>query len=327
MDKKFVHNRRRRPQGQQYKPQGDPAALAKPVEELKLRENTLAALKAGGVKTAQDLARRREREMYKVQNIGKRDIFEIKKALEGLGLGFRKEEEAPRREETAARTEGAKPQREKSEKGPSLEKSVQKKKSAEGEKKKPFPERRENRPEGEKNAGRGGKKNADALNRELSRLYAGMTINEIIMGGKKRRPAFIPYPKEGIKQGDLIKFYRAGKWGYKDWKGNVIISPQYDEAFPFRGDRAGVEENGLIGYIDKKNNKVIECKYDCGTSFSEGLAAVSMGDKSGYIDENGEEVTGLIYDVATPFCEGKAVVRADDRWGVLDRQTLKVLWR
>ena len=90
MDKKFVHNRRRRPQGQQYKPQGDPAALAKPVDELNLRENTLAALKAGGVKTAQDLARRREREMYKVQNIGKRDIFEIKKALEGLGLGFRK---------------------------------------------------------------------------------------------------------------------------------------------------------------------------------------------------------------------------------------------
>ena len=34
MDKKFVHNRRRRPQGQQYKPQGDPAALADALERL-----------------------------------------------------------------------------------------------------------------------------------------------------------------------------------------------------------------------------------------------------------------------------------------------------
>lgn len=326
MEKKHYRNKRRRFKDE-YVPQGDPAALATPVERLGLRENTLAALQAGGVKTAGDLACRFARDMYKVQNIGKRNIFEMEKALAALGLAFRREEkpeeekeqkDAPRAKGEEGRKQSGRQEKQQAKAQPGGGREQDRR----GEK-----ERAQNRGENRENAGRGGKKAQEMLNRELSRLYAGMTINEIIMGGKKRRPAFVPYPKEGIKQGDLLKFYRAGKWGYKDWKGNVVIQPQYDEAFPFREDRAGVEEGGLIGYIDKENNKVIECKYDCGTSFSEGLAAVSVGEKSGYIDLDGNAVTEMIFDVATPFSGGKAVVRENERWGVLDRQTLKVLWR
>ena len=346
-----MDNRRRYKNGRRkapaYIPQGDPQALATPVEELGLHERTVAALKAGGVNTAADIAGRYMRDMYKVQGIGKRDIFAMQGALKKLNLTFRPEEQKQPQGEAAGEE---KPVRAEQEKKPAQDRGKRQEKrqperrenqvknSKEAEAPKPRESARfeqENGGRDEKNAKnkgkdnreKGGKKSAELINKELSRLYAGLTINEIIMGGKKKRPTFVPYPKEGIKQGDLIKFYRAGKWGYKDWKGNVVIHPEYDEAFAFHEGRAGVEENGLIGYIDKANNKVIECKYDCGTSFSEGLAAVSVGEKSGYIDENGNPVTEMEFDVATPFCEGKAVVRENDRWGILDRETMKVLWR
>ena len=86
-----------------YTPQGDPQALSTPVEELGLHERTLNALKAGGVNTAADLAGRFMRDLYKVQGIGKRDIFAMQGALKKLGLAFRPEEgnyerKAPARE-------------------------------------------------------------------------------------------------------------------------------------------------------------------------------------------------------------------------------------
>ena len=340
-----MDNRRRYKNGRRkapaYIPQGDPQALAAPVEELGLHERTVAALKAGGVNTAGDIAARYMRDMYKVQGIGKRDIFAMQGALKKLGLTFRPEEEKTE-EGQAKQAQEKKPvqdnrngQREKRQ--PEKQERGEARKERRAEESRPREEKQElknggrdektAKNKGKDNREKGGKKSAELINKELSRLYAGLTINEIIMGGKKKRPTFVPYPKEGIKQGDLIKFYRAGKWGYKDWKGNVVIHPEYDEAFAFREGRAGVEVNGLIGYIDKENNKVIECKYDCGTSFSEGLAAVSTGEKSGYIDENGNQVTEMEFDVATPFSGGKAVVRENDRWGILDRETLKVLWR
>lgn len=326
-NKKHHHRSGRKRPVQAYIPQGDPAALATPVEELGLFERTVNFLKTGGISTASDLAARYMRDMYKVQGVGKRDIFAMQTALKKLGLSFRPEEvseqkpseTADKKQDKGAGERKAKPEQKAPVRDNNRDNNRENVRTRESA---PQPRRGK-----QENGGRGGKKGAEALNKELSRIYAGLTINEIIMGGKKKRPAFAPYPKEGIKQGDLIKFYRGGKWGYKDWKGNVVIHPEYDEAFAFREDRAGVEENGLIGYIDKSNNKVIECKYDCGTSFSEGLAAVSIGEKSGYIDENGNEVTKMEFDVATPFADGKAIVRENDRWGVLDRETLQVLWR
>ena len=82
-----MDNRRRYKNGRRkapaYIPQGDPQALATPVEELGLHERTLGALKTGGVNTAGDIAARYMRDMYKVQGIGKRDIFAMQGALMG----------------------------------------------------------------------------------------------------------------------------------------------------------------------------------------------------------------------------------------------------
>ena len=75
-----------------YTPTGDSTALATPIENMGLSERTLSALTAGGLKTAADIARRRNREMYRIQNIGRRNILEIEKALSSLKLAFRPDE-------------------------------------------------------------------------------------------------------------------------------------------------------------------------------------------------------------------------------------------
>ena len=72
----------------------------------------------------------------------------------------------------------------------------------------------------------------DSLNEYLSKLYAGMTWAEIIMG-KRQRPIVEKIERPPLTEKSLVKFCRKGKWGYKDWKGNVIVPPSYEEAFGF----------------------------------------------------------------------------------------------
>ncbi|MEG1395189.1 MAG: WG repeat-containing protein [Clostridia bacterium] len=163
------------------------------------------------------------------------------------------------------------------------------------------------------------------LNDSLSRQYSGMTINEIIVG-KRPRPLPPRPEKEFLTPDSIVKFCRQGKWGYKDWKGNVIIQPTFDEAYGFHEGVAWVEKDGKLAYINKKGDLLIDYKYDAATSFSEARASVSLGEKSGYIDMQGEPIGEMEYDVATPFFDGRAIVRQADRWGVLTADG-KIMWR
>lgn len=264
--------------------------LMRPIEDLQLSEATYNALKAGKVSRLSDLARRSFRQMYKIQNIGKKNCIEISKAMAKFGVSFAPDTDDSRHSKTNFDNNNQGGAR-----------------------------------RGEEN-NKGKKSENDRLNDYLTKLYAGMTWTEILMG-KRQRPATEKVERLPLTESSLIKFCRKGKWGYKDWKGNVIVPPSYEEAFGFFEERACVEKEGKLGYIDRQNNLVIDFKYDCATSFSEGLASVTIGEKSGYIDQDGNMVVDLIYDIATPFSGGKAIVRLDERWGVLNRENLSVFWR
>lgn len=267
-----------------------PEDLLRPIEDLELSEHTYNALKAGKVSKLADLACRTMQQMYRIQNIGKKNCIEIAKALAKYDIAFLPQEEgqnAPQRNNQNVHNQ------------------------------------QKNNPNQNKQ-GKAGENTP--LNNYLSKLYEGMTINEIL-NGKRERPPHEKIERPPLTEKSLVKFCRKGKWGYKDWKGNVVIPPTYEEAFGFYEERGCVEKDGKLGYIDRQNNLVIDYQYDCATSFSEGLASVTIGEKSGYIDADGNKVVDFIYDIATPFCDGKAVVRQDDRWGVLNRQTLDVFWR
>lgn len=269
-----------------------PEDLLRPIEDLGLSEHTYNALKAGKVSKLADLACRTMQQMYRIQNIGKKNCIEISKALAKYDITF-----APQDGQNNTQTQNNNNQNKNRQ---PQQNNQHKQKGKVGE----------NTP----------------LNDYLSKLYDGMTINEILIG-KRERPVPEKIQRPPLTEDSLVKFCRKGKWGYKDWKGNVVIPPTYEEAFGFYEERGCVEKDGKLGYIDRTNNLVIDYQYDCATSFSEGLASVSIGEKSGYIDKDGNKVIDFIYDIATPFCDGKAVVRLDDRWGVLNRQTLEVFWR
>ena len=289
--------------------------LLRPVEDLQLDENLIGFLKAGKINILADLACRNFQQMYKIQNIGRKQCNVIAGALSKYGVKFAKDTQL--QNETQRNNDVRVDNR------PSREQNREKSTN--------YVDRRNQNQVYSTSDDTFNKKNKNKnenakLNQYLSKIYNGLTMSQILMG-RRERPAVERIDKEPLTEKSLIKFCRKGKWGYKDWKGNVVVPPQYDEAFGFHEERGCVEMDGKLGYIDRKNNLIIDFKYDCANSFSEGLASVTIGEKSGYIDAQGNQVVDFIYDIATPFSDGKAIVRLDDRWGVLSRDTLDVFWR
>ena len=301
-----------------YEPQGDAAALATPLEQLGLSEKTEGILRDGGITCARDIAKRRMQEMYRIRYVGKRECVEAGNALKKLGLAYRPEEpkaenpeQVVKKQEVAQQKQADVHKQQKQQKETDNKGKQQPNQSVQGKNQK------NKQPEVKDKNGRP---------KYDYRPYDNVSLYELVYG-KREKPAPEKPQKEQLTPDSIVKFCRQGKWGYKDWKGNVLIQPVYDNAYAFHEDRACVEKDGLLGFIDSKNELVIDYKYDSATSFSEGLAAVSIGEKSGYIDKDGVEVIPMEFDVATGFENGKAIVRQDGRWGVLDRETLKVLWR
>ena len=323
MGKNFRHNRPRK-QRDEYTPVGDEKALSTPLEALGLSERTAELLAKGGVATARDLAARRMREMYRIQNIGKKQCFEVKGALTKLGLDFRPDDEQPAQGQGEKPVRDARPESKRDRRPPEQAQSGAKRdeKRQGGERGKDRKDSRDDRRD--KNDRRDGKGKQQRKERDP---YAGMSLYEIVYGKREPAPVVEKPQREPLPPDAIVKFNRKGKWGYRDRKGNVVIQPDYDDAFEFSEDLACVERDGKLGYIDKKGDVVIDFKFDSATSFSDGLASVTVGEKSGYIDKQGEEAVSLRFDVATPFEDGRAIVREDGRWGVLDRKTLEVLWR
>lgn len=289
--------------------------LLRPIEELQLSEATYNALKAGKVNKLADLACRTFQQMYKIQNIGKKNCIEISKAMSKFGVAFMQDANQPTQREQGS------DKRDRQERKNNV--NAQQGGGKERQDSRNNDSRQPNRNDGKNKKF---KNENDKLNEYLTKMYAGMTWAEILMG-KRQRPVVEKTERPALTETSLIKFCRKGKWGYKDWKGNVVVPPSYEEAFGFYEERACVERDGKLGYIDRQNNLVIDFKYDCATSFSEGLASVTVGEKSGYIDADGNQIVDFVYDIATPFSDGKAIVRQNDRWGVLNRENLSVFWR
>lgn len=83
-----------------------------------------------------------------------------------------------------------------------------------------------------------------------------------------------------------------------------FLTPRYEDASPFSEGLAAVRENGKWGYIDETGSLVISCQYDLAYPFREGLAIVAVGNPVtegdtctvGFIDREGTftpfQVTG-----------------------------------
>jgi hypothetical protein len=124
-------------------------------------------------------------------------------------------------------------------------------------------------------------------------------------------------PVDDFSQG-LAPIYQReiNAYGFINAGGDIVIAPEYEEAWGFSEDLAAVRMPstetvpGLFGYIDRDGGWVIAANYESARPFSEGLAAVQIEPQGswGYIDPSGAVAIPLEWDGAWEFQGGLALV-------------------
>jgi rRNA maturation protein Nop10 len=130
-------------------------------------------------------------------------------------------------------------------------------------------------------------------------------------------------------------FESNGKWGYRDSRGVVTISPRFAVATDFspEGIAAVVDEKGWA-IIDARGKLLLRpFEFDNGPDpFQENLARYVEAGKVGFFNRRARVVIPPRFDFAAPFSEGRAAycagckevrqgehrVRTGGKWGFLD---------
>ena len=127
-----------------------------------------------------------------------------------------------------------------------------------------------------------------------------------------------------ICKAQVVPFYSAtnDRYGYKNPKGKVIITPKYELAYPLEEGMAAVRQEGKYGYVNQDGREIIPPKYDHTWKFIGGFAAVSLGGKYGFIDKKGSVVIPLIYENAynyhgTCCYKRQAHVKQGGKWKII----------
>ncbi len=291
-NKKFYYNKNRG-----SKPKTDDSAIQKQIaqysaeqldmslESLGLSDTTRDLLAKNRIAKACDLVKRTEKDMYKVQGLNKKVLFEVKDALKANGMALRQETE-----------KSAKP--------------------ADKDKKQPEAAVAQGTEKKEKRASKFGlvdRQEAPKNQQQNAQKQAQKQQNNQKKNSKPQKPEKLVEP---LLPGEWRKVLKGGKWGYSNGF-KIVIPTVYDEIFAFKEGLASVEIDEKCGYIDEENNVVIPLDYDTAMSFSEGLAMVVKGDKCGYINKNNEVVIPFEFDAATPFEGGEAKIKKDGKWGTI----------
>lgn len=340
-----------------YVPNAPQEVLNRSVEEFNLYEETVNKLKSVELNTVGDVASVEMRQLYRIEKMNKRDVFAVLRMLKSVKLDFR---QVPKSEVSAE----VKPQKEKNNaiRQPNPNRGNNNATVGQGDRSRENKENGENggdrsrNKRGKRNDNRDSAGNADkgasdnvksvpiTLEREKvnTRDYdshgnkrrdrdrdnnrENKDSRDSSRNKRDKKPTVVNLPPLKIEDG-LYKFYKGGKWGYKDESGKVAIEPLYDEAYNFSEGLAGVEIGEKVGFINTAGEMVIPAIYDSVTSFKEGLASVTLNDKCAYIDKEGNEVFGFDYEAATCFTNNIALVKKDGKWGYMDRFTGEIRLR
>ena len=118
---------------------------------------------------------------------------------------------------------------------------------------------------------------------------------------------------------------KNGKYGFiefKDDKYNEIIPPKYEDAISgFSEGLAAVKENGKWGYIDITGKMVITPQFDSAFNFKGNYARVMLGDKWGAINKQGETLFTIDASFLVDFSEGLAAFfNENQEFGFVNKQ-------
>ena len=121
------------------------------------------------------------------------------------------------------------------------------------------------------------------------------------------RGEFIDYEKH-----KPVIFEKDELYGFKDYKGNVIINPSYKVVYPFNEHGITAVATEHIWYYIDYYERIIVRPYIINyqpDKFSEGLSRyINHHDEVGFIDEKGKIIIKAKYYHAMPFSEGLAAV-------------------
>lgn len=242
--------------------------LELPIEELSLSDFTLELLKKNRINVAADLCRKTEKDMYKIQNLNKKILLEIKKALNEKGMYIK--------------GEGVKEEKEDKPQVPEKKGSKFAVAAAKDAKKEEISEDTEDE--------------VELSQTKLTTPLECKNWRKIQKGGKwgfyDGFKTVIPCMYDevyGFVEG-LCSVELDEKCGYIDTKNNIVIDFKYDLAMSFSEGLAVVEKGGKCGYINNKGEVVIPFIYDAATKFEEGEGKVKKDGKWGTIDTSGNVV-------------------------------------
>lgn len=278
---------------------GDKAILDKPIESIGLPEDTLALLKNNKFNTVYDIAKRTERDMFRVQTFNKKHLSAVKRSISSLGIDFL----PPFQRE---KTEGAETDNLSRKEAPR-----DADKNGEGNTRQSSPHRVKNKQSTPNVADNGNPQKNHSQNNQQQ-----------IQRPKKPRPEKKPRVILPLEQWEKVQ--KNGKWGFGNGL-SIVIQPRFDEVFCFKEGLACVDDGGMFGYINEKGEYVIEPKFECAMSFSEGMAVFFEGEKCGYINKEGNVAIMAKYDAATAFENGRAKVKELGKWSTIDPDGT-VLW-
>lgn len=290
--------------------------LSLSTEDWGISEATRELLAKNRILTAADLVKRTEKDMYKVQGLNKKILFEVKDALKAKDMSLRPEPQKPKTDNVQNAKTPQNVQKEQSAdvNGDQKRKNDKKQNSQKSEK-------LDRRTNDDTNA-KAERTSKFGLSDRASSKPQNKQNQTVKQNDKKSQKS--EKLTEPLKQGQWRKVLKGGKWGYSDGF-KIVIPTMYDEIFAFKEGLASFEIDEKCGYIDEQNNVVIPPDYDTAMSFSEGLAMVCRGEKCGYINKNNEVVIPFEFDAATPFENGEAKVKKDGKWGTITTEG-KITW-
>ncbi|MDR2790902.1 MAG: WG repeat-containing protein [Campylobacteraceae bacterium] len=120
--------------------------------------------------------------------------------------------------------------------------------------------------------------------------------------------------------GKIKPFSLNNQWGYMNDNGEVVIEPQFENAFAFADGFAVVKKEGKYGFINRKGKFALPLPFDYIGSFSQsGFAAFKQGNKYGIVDTKGDIVVNAEFDFVGIFAQnGLAAFQKEGKYGYIN---------
>jgi len=136
-------------------------------------------------------------------------------------------------------------------------------------------------------------------------------------------PGEVPFFSLIDRETELIPFQsKEGSYdhGYINLSGDIVISPDYQSAGPFRNGLAYVKKDGYYGVIDRYRQIVLPFMYEFVFIRDSNMFAVKKDEKWGFINAKGETIIDFIFDqTGGQPLPGVYAVTLDKKIGLIDR--------